>query len=253
MKNDDHDIQNSLAFSIEGRIFIINLNLMSFQVHSNFSFSYCAYTSLSFNATDAHQSKLITEYSVYLAGHSIMTVIVTSKVIATRVKNIVARRLDRSNDSASKHDRTKSNPDIDSRKMNGRKVRKKRKRYHGSPVKSPLTLSLSSLSSSASSSLSPPSSASISSHNVRTKPFRRKQPIESSEYDDSEDLNSDGDSFEGTSYSLAKRGKPNQPTLKFVLLFKHTHTQGVKVTERFYNINFMNGSCSSLFDIKTYF
>lgn len=153
-----------------------------------------------------------------------MTVIVTSKVIATRVKDIVARRLDRSNDSASKHDQKKSNPDLDSRKMNGRKVRKKRKRYHGSPVKSPLTLSLSSLSSSTSSSLSPPSSASISPHSVRTKPFRRKQPIDSSEYDDSEDLNSDGDSFEGSSYSLSKRGKPSQRTLNFVLLFNLPHT-----------------------------
>ena len=57
-----------------------------------------------------------------------------------------------------------------------------------------------------SSSLSP----SISSDNVQRKPFRRKQLIESSEYDDSDDINSDEDSVEGMVYNISKYGKsPN--------------------------------------------
>ena len=131
-----------------------------------------------------------------------MTVIVTSKVIATRVKNIVAKRLDRNNlASESKHNRSRSHdPDFDSRKMNGNRVRKKKKIRHHSRSRSPLT---SSLSSSSSSSLSP----SISSDNVQRKPFRRKQLIESSEYDDSDEINSDEDSIERTVYNINKKGK----------------------------------------------
>ena len=58
-----------------------------------------------------------------------MTVIVTSKVIATRVKNIVAKRLDRSSHAEdNKHSRSRSHdPEFDSRKMNGNRVRKKKK------------------------------------------------------------------------------------------------------------------------------
>ena len=131
-----------------------------------------------------------------------MTVIVTSKVIATRVKNIVAKRLDRnSHTSDNKHNRSRSHdPDFDSRKMNGNRVRKKKRTSHFSSSKSPLA---SSLSSSSSSSLS----QSPSSDNLQRKPFRRKQLIESSEYDDSDDINSDDDSVEGMIYNISKYGK----------------------------------------------
>ena len=134
-----------------------------------------------------------------------MTVIVTSKVIATRVKNIVAKRLDRnSHTSDSKHNRSRSHdPDFDSRKMNGNRVRKKKRTSHFSKSKSPMA---SSFSSSSSSSLS----QSPSSDNLQRKPFRRKQLIESSEYDDSDDINSDDDSVEGMIYNISKYGKnPN--------------------------------------------
>ena len=51
----------------------------------------------------------------YLAGHSIMTVIVTSKVIATRVKNIVAKRMDRKDpNAASNHDQHKGETNLES-------------------------------------------------------------------------------------------------------------------------------------------
>ena len=128
-----------------------------------------------------------------------MTVIVTSKVIATRVKNIVAKRLDRNKDaSENEHNRSRSHdPDFDCRKMNGNRVRKKKKKRDFSKAKSPLTSSLSSSSS----------SLSMSSDNLRRKPFRRKQLIESSEYDDSDDINSDDDSVEGMISNNSKHGK----------------------------------------------
>ena len=143
-----------------------------------------------------------------------MTVIVTSKVIATRVKNIVSRRWDSTDGSPSKQRRNEKIQDTDSTTMNEKKMRKKRQKYSGSPVRSPLTSSLSSLSSSSESSLSPPSSPSKSSQNVLTKPFKRKQPIESSEYDDSDDGYSDVDSSEDASYKISTRGK------RYVYIFK---------------------------------
>ena len=151
---------------------------------------------------------LFAEYFLYLAGHSIMTVIVTSKVIAKRVKNIVARRWDSTDSSTSKQRRNKKLPDQDSTTtMKVKKKRKKRQKYSGSPITSPLTSSLSSLSSSSESSVSPPSSPSKSSHNVLKKPHKRKQPIESSDYDESDNGYSEIDSSEDTSYSISRCGK----------------------------------------------
>ena len=138
----------------------------------------------------------------YLAGHSIMTVIVTSKVIATRVKNIVAKRMDRKDpNAASNHTEHLGETKLDSAKMNGKKIRrKKRTKTRRSPARPSLS------SSSSNSSLSPPSSESITSHNVRRKPFRRKQ-LESSDYEESDDPNSDVDSTESGSQGMPIYGK----------------------------------------------
>ena len=138
----------------------------------------------------------------YLAGHSIMTVIVTSKVIATRVKNIVAKRMDKKDpNAASNHSQHKDETTLDSAKMNGKKIRrKKRTKTRRSPARPSLS------SSSSNSSLSPPSSESIRSHNVRRKPFRRKQ-LESSDYEESDDPNSDVDSTESGSQGMPIYGK----------------------------------------------
>ena len=148
---------------------------------------------------DNHNLVSITSY---LAGHSIMTVIVTSKVIATRVKNIVAKRMDRKDpNAASNHGQHKDETNLDSVKMNGKKIRrKKRTKTRRSPARPSLS------SSSSNSSLSPPSSESITSHNVRRKPFRRKQ-LESSDYEESDDPNSDVDSTESGSQGMPIYGK----------------------------------------------
>ena len=144
-----------------------------------------------------------------------MTVIVTSKVIAKRVKNIVASRLEKNDASSSKRSRHNSDPNLEHRKMNGKRARKKRKRYHEHPPETSSLSSLSSTLSSSTSSLSPSSQASKSSqNNLQGKPFRRKHPpkIESSEYDDSDDAHSDEQSvlqdyILGKSFSTSICGK----------------------------------------------
>ena len=140
-----------------------------------------------------------------------MTVIVTSKGIASRVKNIVSKRWDGTNGSNTpKHEtRHKKQSDTGSaKKYKSTKNRKKKKQSSSSPVMSHLSSSLSSISSSTDSSSSQSSSPSHSlgadHRSISRSSFKRKKFVDdSSEYDDSNNGYSELDSCEDLSYDYS--------------------------------------------------